>query len=87
MAAYEEKVICIFKPSTALTGRAFIYIFAIQIIWKNGSFRNRENLQYKKTADSVLLSLFLRTNGKCTNSHASSTGLSGILLSVRIQYS
>ena len=23
----------------------------MQIIWKNGSFRNRENLQYKKTAD------------------------------------
>ena len=33
---------------------------------KNGSFRNRENLQYeKKTADPVLLSLFMRTNGKC----------------------
>ena len=27
-----------------------------QSIWKSGSFRNRENLQYKKTADSVLLS-------------------------------
>ena len=24
-----------------------------KIIWKNESFRNRENLQYKKTADSV----------------------------------
>ena len=23
------------------------------IIWKNGSFQNRENIQYKKTADSV----------------------------------
>ena len=36
---------------------------------KNGSVRNRENLQYKKTAGSVLLSLFMRTNGKCNNSH------------------
>ena len=35
----------------------------------NGSFRNKENLQYKKTTDSVLLSLFMRTNGKCNNSH------------------
>ena len=35
----------------------------IQLInLENGSFRNRENLQYKKTADSVLLSLFMRTN-------------------------
>ena len=29
-----------------------------------------ENLQYKKTADSVVLRLFMRTNGKCNNSHA-----------------
>ena len=41
---------------------------------KNGSFRNRENLLYKKAADSVLLSLFMRTNGKCNNCHAPSTG-------------
>ena len=54
-----------------------------RIIWKNGSFRNRENLQNKKTADSVLLSLFIETNGKCNNSHAPSTGLSGIPLSVQ----
>ena len=60
MAAHEEKVICIFEPTTVLTGRAFNYIFAIQIIWKNGPFRNRENLKYKKTADSVLLSLFMK---------------------------
>ena len=38
--------------------------FKLNIIWINGSFRNREKLQYYKTADSVLLSLFLRTNGK-----------------------
>ena len=44
----------------------------------------REKLHYKKTADSVLLSLFMRTNGKCNNSHAP---LSGILPSVRAQYS
>ena len=37
---------------------------------KNGSSRNRENLQYKKTADLVLLSLLMRTNGKCKDSHA-----------------
>ena len=39
---------------------------------KNGSFRNRENLQYKKTAFSVLLSMFMfmKTNGKCNNPHA-----------------
>ena len=42
----------------------------IYTIWKNGSFRNTENLRYMKTADSVLLSLFMRTNGKCNNSHA-----------------
>ena len=28
------------------------------------------SLQYKKTANSVVLSLFMRTNGKCNNSHA-----------------
>ena len=33
------------------------------------SFRKRENLQYMKMADSVLLNLFLRTNGMCNNSH------------------
>ena len=35
---------------------------------KIGSFKKRNNLQYKKKADSVLLSLFMRTNGKCNNS-------------------
>ena len=29
-----------------------------------------ENLQYKKTAELVLLSLFMSLNGKCNNSHA-----------------
>ena len=29
--------------------------------WKNGSFRNREDLPHQETADSVLLSLFMRT--------------------------
>ena len=38
-------------------------IFPQNNLEKNGSYRNRENLQYKKTADSVLLSLFTRTNG------------------------
>ena len=41
-----------------------------QIIWKNESFINSVNLQYKKTGDSVLLSLFMRTNGKCNIFHA-----------------
>ena len=36
---------------------------------ENRSFRNRESLQNKKTADSVLLSLFIRSNGTCSNSH------------------
>ena len=40
------------------------------IIWKNGCFSNTENLHYKKAVDAVLLSLFIRTNGKCTNSYA-----------------
>ena len=44
-----------------------------------------ENPQNKKTADSVLLSLFMRTNGKCNNFHAPRTGPSGILLSIRAQ--
>ena len=42
------------------------------IIWENGSYRNRENLQYSETADSVLFSLLMRTNGKNTSSHVSS---------------
>ena len=37
---------------------------------ENRSFRNRENLQYKKTADSVSLSLFMGTNGSYNNNHA-----------------
>ena len=41
------------------------------IIWQNGSFRNRENLQCKKTAESDLLSLFMRTNEKCNKSNVS----------------
>ena len=40
-----------------------------------------------ETTDSVLLSLLMRTNGKGKNSHAPSTGLSGIRISVRTQYS
>ena len=57
-----------------------------QKIWKNGSFRIRENLQYKKAADLVLFSLFMRTNGKSTKSYAPSTGFSSTLLFVRTQY-
>ena len=71
---------------TYVGGRRVMGGTYLKIIWKNGSFRNRENLLYKKTADSVLLSLFMRTNREGNNSHAPSTGLSGILLSVRTQY-
>ena len=49
---------------------------------KNGSFRNIENQQYKKTADLGLFSLFIRTNGKCNNPHAPCTCFSGILISL-----
>ena len=37
------------------------------IICINGIFRNRENLQNKKTADSLLLSRFMGINGKCNS--------------------
>ena len=57
-----------------ISKHVFVLIFyskdLLKIIWKNGSFRNRENLQLKKTADSVLLNLFMRTNGKCNISYA-----------------
>ena len=46
------------------------YVYKPNNLKKNGSFVYRENLQYKKTADSVLLSLFMRTNVKCNNHHA-----------------
>ena len=36
--------------------------FDLDLGFLNGSVTNRENLQYKKTADSVLLSLFVRIN-------------------------
>ena len=39
----------------------FSYRMFFKIIWINVSFRNRENLKHKKTADSVLLSLFVTT--------------------------
>ena len=64
----------------------YIGVFQIlkgsSIIWKNGSLRNRENLQYMKTANSVLLSQFMRTNGNCNSPHAPSTSLNGVLLSI-----
>ena len=46
---------------------------------KNGSPRNRENLQYKKTPVSVLLSLFMRTNKKSNNPTPSPTAHNGNL--------
>ena len=54
---------------------------------ENDIFRNRENLQYPKTAGSVLLSLLMRINGKCNNSHAPSTSSNSVLLSARTKYS
>ena len=39
------------------------------IIWKTDP-SEIENLQYKKTADWVLLILFMRINGECKHSHA-----------------
>ena len=61
------------------------WYICLMIIWKNGCFRNREYT--KQQSYSVLLSLFMRTNGKCNNSHTPSTGLSGTLPSVRTQFS
>ena len=60
------------RHRTLDTSRKFDSGHQTEIIWENGSIRNRENLQYKKPADSVLLSLslFMRTNGKCNHSHA-----------------
>ena len=55
----------LFAGNTAV----YLTVNSHKIIVKNGSLRNSENLQYKETADSVLLNLFMRTNGKCNNSH------------------
>ena len=58
------------KKSFIISGPAFIkWILGCSAIFglnnpENGSFKNRENLQYKKTADLVLLSVFMSTNGK-----------------------
>ena len=38
-----------------------IEVSFLGIIWKNRSFKNRDNLHYKKAADLVLLSLFMWT--------------------------
>ena len=46
-----------------------VLMVSVQIIWKTDPSET-ENLLYKKTADSVLLSLLMRTNGKCNISHA-----------------
>ena len=57
---------------TTLTTGTYDLIFitvGLNIIWRNESFKNRENLQEKKAADSVLLSLFMKINGKCNDSH------------------
>ena len=43
--------------------------FNIRNNLENGSFRIRENLLYKKTADMVLMSLFMRIYGKCNSSY------------------
>ena len=70
----------LFADDTAV----YLTINSHKIIWKNGSFRNRENLQYKKNpADPVLLNLFMRTNGKCNNSHVLFTQSTTYLLKER----
>ena len=52
---------------------------------KDGSFRNRVNLQYKKTADLVLLRLFIKTNKEsATIITPPSTDLSSIPLETNI---
>ena len=68
------------RPSSSLLSLPLLKNLEKRILQKQ-----REPI-YTKTADSVLLSLFMRTNGKCNNYHAPSTGLSGILLSVRTYY-
>ena len=52
------------------------------IIWKTDPSEIEITYNYirKQCSDSVLLSLFMRTNGKCNNSHPLDTGLSGIML-------
>ena len=69
-----------------------MYILRLNNLGKTDPSEIERIYNISKTADSVLLSLFTRTNGKCDNSHtpyltSPSTGLSRILLSVRTQYS
>ena len=66
---------CATKSTIVLCYRTNMIVFDVYVPatnnLENGSFRNRENLHYKKTADSVLLGLFMRANEKCNNSHDS----------------
>ena len=42
----------------------------VQINSKNRSFKREKTYTKRKTANLVLLSLFMRTHGKCNHSHA-----------------
>ena len=44
----------------------FIFSSIIQIIWKNRSFRNRENLHNLEAADYFIQTVH-ESNGKCNN--------------------
>ena len=58
----------------------------LKLSGKNGSFRNRENLQYKKTEDGSIESVH-ENKWKVQQFSRPSTGLSGVLFSVKTQYS
>ena len=64
------KTLTVFFPIRSLSAQLLGYGLVelhhtVNNLEKKHILRNRENLQHKKTADSVLLSLFVRTNGKC----------------------
>ena len=58
-----------------------------KIIWKKTDPSEIERTYNIRKKQIRFSSLFMRYNGKCNHSHAPSTGLSSILLFIRIQYS
>ena len=75
MQIYNFVIICFYCVKILLTSDQFhiimfdkIYMLSINNL-KKGSFRNRGNLLFKKTANSISFGLFMRTNGKCNDSH------------------
>ena len=71
-----------FTQEECQTHRDHVSISIVKIIWKNGSFRNRENLQYKRRTDSVLLSIESAT----IFTPSSTVIVRGIILLVSDQY-